>query len=490
MLRTRWKVSAVVLLTSCAIASLAIGLLLSNREGGHGSATSKAVAETAGSNATKRRTFIPDGKPVYIGLYSTDHFGDPVSDLYKANMDVIACLGRTQGIDVIKSLTNRTSAMRIVLDPDLLRANGLTSGEMMDLLKPSATRISNERIDEGTGKVFQVKEYEILIVGRYNRPEQFENIIVKAKRDGEILKLKDVGRAAETAFDIPAVSTDMDGIPASVVFLKPYATWSGAMAVASLETDLKEINTKRFARDVKTQIIPPDSEDVIYAVIEAPLDSTLDDTRNICHKLLAIAKRNDEIESVWTLAGYDIRTETRSPNLGTCLIQLKSRPGRMLTARQIIGNLEEKSRKLDVLLEFLEPPAFSVFVAAGGFSVRVLDKTNSINNWRLQENRETLMANLLNRNDLASFFTFLASNYPKHELIINNDTATQNGLSISTTLEHLAQNFGGSVQSQQTLKQFVDDPSTLSIKNNRGEPVSYSSFLQFKKKRGLIEIDR
>ena len=39
----------------------------------------------------------------------------------------------------------------------------------------------------------------------------------------------------------------------------------------------------------------------------------------------------------------------------------------------------------NVNLEFFEPPAVSVFVAAGGFSVRVLDKTNSNNDKRLGE---------------------------------------------------------------------------------------------------------
>ena len=76
---------------------------------------------------------------------------------------------------------------------------------------------------------------------------------------------------------------------------------------------------------------------------------------------------------------------------------------------QIIEKLEEKCRTMNVHLEFFEPPAVSVFVAAGGFSVRVLDKTNSINDERPGRAPETFMDDLLNRKNLAGLFTFLAA---------------------------------------------------------------------------------
>jgi hypothetical protein len=47
--------------------------------------------------------------------------------------------------------------------------------------------------------------------------------------------------------------------------------------------------------------------------------------------LKAIAKGIDDITSVSSMAGYDIRTEGRSPHAGACLIHLKNRPDRKLT---------------------------------------------------------------------------------------------------------------------------------------------------------------
>jgi HAE1 family hydrophobic/amphiphilic exporter-1 len=145
---------------------------------------------------------------------------------------------------------------------------------------------------------------------------------------------------------------------------------------------------------------------------------------------------------------------------------------------------------MNVHLEFFVPPAVSVFVAAGGFSVRVLDKTNSINDERPGRAPETFMDDLLNRKNLASLFNFLASNYPQYELVINNDVAMQNGVSIANAMENLTTVVGGDVQAERKFRSLAEDLSHLFVKNDRGEMVPYSSFMQLKKNQWLIKIDR
>src|SRR5262249_18549581 len=154
-----------------------------------------------------------------------------------------------------------------------------------------------------------------------------------------------------------------------------------------------------------------ESQDMIYAVIQTPRDSTLEYTSAKCHELEAIAKGIDEISAVSSLAGYDIQSEGRGSSAGSCLIQLKNGTERKRTSRQIIEKLEEKCQTMNVHLEFFEPPAVSVFVAAGGFSMRILDKTNSSNEKRLGSVPERFRDDLLNRKDLQGLFAFLASKY-------------------------------------------------------------------------------
>ena len=100
------------------------------------------------------------------------------------------------------------------------------------------------------------------------------------------------------------------------------------------------------------------------------------------------------------------------------------------------------------------------------------------------------MDDLLNRKDLESLFTFFASNYPQYELVINNDLAMQKRVSIANAMENLSIVVGGDVQAERKFRSLVEDLSHLFVKNDRGEMVPHSLFMQLKKKQGLNEIDR
>src|SRR5271157_2056979 len=127
-----------------------------------------------------------------------------------------------------------------------------------------------------------------------------------------------------------------------------------------------------------TGFIPGEDQGIIYAVIQTPPGSTLEYTNAKSHQLEEIAKEVEEVTSVTSLAGYEVLTEGRGSNAGTCIINLKNWSDRKRTARQIIEELEEKcGRMSNVKLEFFEPPAVPGFGAAGGFSVLLLDKTNT-----------------------------------------------------------------------------------------------------------------
>ncbi len=460
---------------------------------GDASAKAEKPPEAGGEGGVGSRghIFTPDGKLVYVNVYSTDPNADQ-EDLVKfATVVVMPRLKRIKGMDVPRNLANRHSAMRVRLDPDRMRAQNLSPGDIMKALAPSRMIEPGERLDAAMWKTLQSREYELIDIGRSNSPKQHENIILKASRDGEILRLKDVGRVelAPPFFDI---SSDIDGHPATAIVLKPLPGCSAAIAIEAIEKDLEEMKAAAFPPGMNFEVIPLDSRDMIYAVIETPRSSTLryGYTSAKCHELGAIARGIDGIISVSSLAGYEIRTEDHGLGAGTCLIHLKNRSGRKLTSRQIIETLEEKSRTLNVHLEVFEPPAVSVFVAAGGFSVRVLDKTNSRGDRRLGTRAETFLEDLLKRKNLEGLFTFLAGHYPRYELVINNDVARQKGVSIAGAMENLLDIMGGDVQAEGTFARVAEDFSNRFVKNGRGEMVPYRSFLQLKKKQRLNESDR
>ncbi len=252
--------------------------------------------------------------------------------------------------------------------------------------------------------------------------------------------------------------------------------------------------------------IPGEDQGIIYAVLQTPPGSTLEYTNAKSHELEAIAKVVPEVTSVTSLAGYEVLTEGRGSNAGTCVINLKTWSDRKRTARQIIADLEERCRHMtNVKLEFFEPPAVPGFGAAGGFSVRLLDKTNTTNYQRLGDVTKRFMEDLSKRPELRNLFTFYTADYPQRELVIDNAAAMQKGVSIGKALDNLNILIGSTyeqgfvlfnqfykvyVQASPEFRRFPADLDNLFVKNDRGEMVPYSSFMKIKRKQGLNEITR
>ncbi|MBY0401532.1 efflux RND transporter permease subunit, partial [Myxococcota bacterium] len=221
-----------------------------------------------------------------------------------------------------------------------------------------------------------------------------------------------------------------------------------------------------------------------------------------------IAKKIEGVSSVTSIAGYEVLTEGRGSNAGTALINLKDWSERENTAREVIEELEEKTLEMtDVKLEFFEPPAIPGFGAAGGIAMRILDETQSSepDYQRLGEITNEYMEALGKRKEVASLFTFYASDYPQYELVINNDVAMQKGVSIEKALTNLNILIGSTyeqgfvrfnqfykvyVQAWPEFRRYPQDLDNLFVPNESGEMVPYSSFMEIKKKQGLNEITR
>ncbi len=263
---------------------------------------------------------------------------------------------------------------------------------------------------------------------------------------------------------------------------------------------------------VNTQLpsgfIPGEDQGIIYAVLQTPPGSTLEYTNHKSQELEKIAKKLPEVTSVTSLAGYEVLTEGRGSNAGTCIINLKDWKDRKRTSRELIGVLEEECREMtNVKLEFFEPPAVPGFGTAGGFSLVCLDKTQSstADYKRLGEVTDKFMTELKKRKEVKNLFTFYTANYPQYELIINYDILYQKGLTTEAVLNNLNIQVGstyeqGFVRFNQFYKVYVqawpefrrmpEDLSNMFVTNDKGKQVPYSAFMQIKKKQGLNEITR
>lgn len=256
---------------------------------------------------------------------------------------------------------------------------------------------------------------------------------------------------------------------------------------------------------VPSGFIPNEDQGTIYAIIQTPPGSTLEKTNQVSQRLQKICEKIDGVESVSSLAGYEIMTEGRGSNAGTCLINLKNWSDRHHTVIEIMEELEEKTRNLGAVVEFFEPPAIPGFGTSGGFSMRLLDKTTDTDYHEFDEINKDFMNKLRERKELTGLFTFFAANYPQYELEIDNNLAMQKGVSIGKAMENLNILIGSTyeqgfikfnqffkvyVQSDPKFRRLPSDLLNLYVKNDHGEMVPYSSFMKLIKGQGPNEITR
>lgn len=252
--------------------------------------------------------------------------------------------------------------------------------------------------------------------------------------------------------------------------------------------------------------IPEEDQGMIYAVIETPPGSTIERTNKVAHELLNIAKNEDGVESVSSLAGYEILSEGTSANSGSCLINLKPWNDRKHSAKEIIEDLEKKCKKItDADIEFFQPPSIPGYGAASGFELRLLDKTGNNDYHQMEKMSKNFVRELNKRPEVGSAFTFYSASYPQYMLRVNNDLAEQKGVTVGSAMDNLSTLIGSDyetgfirfgkpykviVQASPQYRAFPENLMGLTAKNNNGDMVPYADFMQLQKVYGMSEITR
>lgn len=679
---------------------------------------------------------------MYVNLYSTDDHADEKFLYNYANVHILPELQRISGMGRAQILGSRQFAMRIWLKPDRMRAYNISTEEVMEAMEEQSVIGRPGRVGQASGKTAQSLEYVLSYEGRFNKPEQYENIIVEATAAGEMVKLKDIAEV-ELGSEFFDIYSNKDGYPAASIMLKQNFGSNASKVIEHVKAKLEELRptfppgmdyeinydvskfvdasidkvmhtlveafvlvalvvfvflgdwrstliptlavpvslvgafvvmqlfgltinlitlfalvlaigivvddaivvveavhakmeeehlspfkavkkvlgeisgaiiaitlimtavfipvafmtgpvgifyrqfsitmassivlsgvvaltltpvlcamilknhhgkprkkslvdkfidwfNQRFDRltgrytallkvivnrrvvtyaillafgfgifavnkTLPSGFIPNEDQGQIYAIIQTPPGTTLERTNDVSRQLQKIAEEVEGIQSVSSLAGYEILTEGRGSNAGTCMINLNDWDKRKHSVHEIIEELEEKTKDIGAVIEYFEPPAVPGYGSSDGFSLRLLDKGSTIDYHEFDQINKDFMEELHKRKELSGLFTFYAANYPQYELIIDNELAMQKGVSIGKAMENLNVLIGSSyeqgftrfntffkvyTQSAPEYRKLPSDILNLFIKNEAGEMVPYSSFMTMEKTQGPNEITR
>jgi HAE1 family hydrophobic/amphiphilic exporter-1 len=212
---------------------------------------------------------------MYVNLYSKDSKADMKFLFNFAGVNMLPELQRINGIGQASILGSRQYAMRVWLKPDRMRAYNISADEIMEALGDQSVIGSPGRIGRSDGKRAEALEYVLSYAGRFNDPEQYKNVIIKANANGEILRLKDVANV-ELGSEYYDIYSNLDKYPSAAIVLKQTYGSNASDVIKSVKDKLDELKASSFPPGMDYQIsydvsnfLDASTENVIHTLRDA-----------------------------------------------------------------------------------------------------------------------------------------------------------------------------------------------------------------------------
>lgn len=218
-----------------------------------------------GVQTNKRQTSM-----LIIGaLYSPD---DSYDEKFIANYllnNIEPRIKRVQGVGDVRCLSNQYS-MRIWMKPDLMAQYGLNPSDISAALNEQNIEAPTGSFGENSDNAFQ---YTLRYRGRLEKPEEFENIVIRSDKDGNVLLLKDVAEI-ELGTVSYAFIGEMNGHPGSQFMVYQVAGSNATEVINDIESLIDEIK-EELPAGLDIEIIR-NSNDFLYASMHEVIKTLLE----------------------------------------------------------------------------------------------------------------------------------------------------------------------------------------------------------------------
>ncbi|MFC7526087.1 efflux RND transporter permease subunit [Parapedobacter sp. GCM10030251] len=154
---------------------------------------------------------------MFVALTSKDSLYDEAFIQNYLKINVIPQMQRIPGVAEVQPFGGREYAMRIWLQPDRLVAYNLSPQDVMRAVADQNVEAAPGRLGQSSPQMF---EYVLKYKGKLNRNEDYENIIIKATNDGQLVRLKDVARVSFGSFSYAANSRLNGGATSGIALLQ------------------------------------------------------------------------------------------------------------------------------------------------------------------------------------------------------------------------------------------------------------------------------
>jgi HAE1 family hydrophobic/amphiphilic exporter-1 len=207
---------------------------------------------------------------LFATLTSPNNTFDPLYLSNYATLRIKDELSRINGVGSVSVFGAGDYSMRIWLNPNKLKARGLTTTDVLNAINEQNVQVAAGQIGQPPASQEQDFQYSITVKGRLTDVKQFESIIVKTLPGGAMVRLRDIARV-ELGAQTYDLASQANGIPtaAIAVYQQPGAN---ALDVAKeVKARLAELK-QSFPKDLEYSI-PFDTTEFVNASIDEVVET-------------------------------------------------------------------------------------------------------------------------------------------------------------------------------------------------------------------------
>jgi multidrug efflux pump subunit AcrB len=389
---------------------------------------------------------------------------------------------RVPGVADVRVIGLGETAFRVFVNPDRMRAYKLGAGDLIDALR------KNAEVSAGGSIGTKERRYTVMTSGRLTKLEQFENVVLRANPEGEVLRLKDVAKVEFSA--TTSGFARVNGKPAALIAV---SAWPGRVSA-----------DKFYKAEALAELPPGMSFDV---VADRSADRFL--TVDVLMPYLpieriekAVAQATDSISALPGKPNTVAFAEGREPTATTILIKTPANGGPTVAdVQKALADIPDLASRIDVA-----PPgrdAFPIRIAL--MDPRELLDASEPNQLRFNEVLDRVVTGLLKDNSIDHSMILYSPDIPKYAIDVDRDKCAMRGVQLdelSSTLQMVLEGVHATdfhkygqawkviVQAAPQYTRFKEDLENLFVRNDRGDMVPLVAVVKIRRAQSPAEVFR
>lgn len=255
--------------------------------------------------------------------------------------------------------------------------------------------------------------------------------------------------------------------------------------------------------------IPEEDDGYVIIAVQLPPAASLSRTEKVVKKVEEILATYPEVRTNISISGFSIMNNGEQSNAASIFVVLKDwkeRKGARHKASDIVDRFNKEAYIAieEALCFAIVPPAIPGIGNIGGLQLQLEDR-KALGNIELQKAIDAIIGNYGKEEAIASVTSSFEANVPQYNIKINRDKAISMGLDINSILSTLSYYMGAvyvndftmfnriwqvKISANERSQKEINDVLALSLPNDKGEMVPFSSFVKIEKILGIDQVGR